>query len=212
MKNLTESEDRELCKLQYSVDYQKIEELAKKAGRLLPVKNNNYVLLSPALFKEGSGERRWAELWERCGGTGFFHSNQDSSKVYAFILEKNVPEDFREFVAQHELSEPWYIPPAGVDDTSIGEHAHAFAAEQELIEVFEKGKEFAIRYVSWLPEDYFEQIEPGASRNIKPGSGLEMLAEVVELLCSIGLYRQSMWLRDFPWLREAKKYASGQIK
>jgi hypothetical protein len=208
MARLTEEERRELMLLNRTINYSKIEELARVKGRVIdiPVHKSSYILLSSNLFNEASSERRWADLWQKDGATGFFYGNTNSNKAYFFVLESNVPEEFRQFVALHEYIEWTFSPPAGVY-ASPEDNPHASASEFEIRSVFQRGKYFSLKYLSWLPDEFFEQIDPNffKRKDKSKMSGLELCRETVRLLSAIRYTSAKTWLRSFPWLRKVNK-------
>lgn len=132
---------------------------------------------------------RFAELAKKCGMTGFHVDD-----IY-FIVDDNVPEDFRKHVLFHEIKESRLhgVGEAGIMDVASHmnsedaakyiedgmdfalRYPHIKGCEVEIASIFYRGEEFARRYAQWLletngepddPTTFFNQAIPGfLSRN-----------------------------------------------
>jgi hypothetical protein len=70
--------------------------------------------------------------------------------------------------------------------------------------VFLKGKEFSLKYMSWLPDEYFENAKPDFFKERKRNdmNPLELTINFIEIIASFG---KEDWIKDFPWLKENEK-------
>ena len=222
---LTEQELEELGTLQQSFDHRQIFLRAQERGKVrkIPMKYNpegaEYALLSQDLASLDEPDlRRYFSLLEQNRVTGFCMSSLYGGEGQSFVIERNVPLELQPFVALHEIQETTVTPiihNSNRDHMYLAEErgekfehpqepeeeAHCWACEVELRELFSKGRELAIKYAQWLPNEYFTNADSNFF-NKRDRAKISPLELVLELIDTITIERREGWIKEFPWLEE----------
>lgn len=227
MAALSKKEQEEFKHLDSIISSRKVYDWAKSEGKLkevdinyrliFDIKKGQYLILSQELFPQNQHDvRRWVELMEKDRVTGYCSCDRmglDDS--CPFIIGKNVPEEFQGYVAIHEIFEGEVLPMSissyqerrydaaerGFDTklTPPEIDAHRFACEVELMNVFLRGKEFSLKYTSWLPDAYFENADPDFLRKNQRDSmnQLELTVNFLRIISG----SEEEWVEKYPWLK-----------
>ncbi len=218
--SLKQQELEELKNLQCSFNHDVIFHRAGKRGRVREVSDDYnggkylYALLSVDLANPDELYlKRYLELMEKRKVTGFCmaRSYDDGN---AFVMEKNVPLEFQPPVALHEIAEARSLPSIyefikekemlGIEfptsyDPKI--EAHKEACGTDLPNVFLKGKEFSLRYIKWLPNDYFTNADThffeGRDRN-----KMNTLELILQLIDVVEFFGRDFYTKKFSWLED----------
>ena len=87
----------------------------------------------------------------------------------------------------------------GIEFTPPEIDAHRFACEVELMNLFLRGKEFSLKYISWVPDEYFENADPDFLKKNQRDS-LSPLELTVNFLRVISGSEED-WVKDYSWLK-----------
>lgn len=231
MSILSEREQKEFRDLDNRISSRKVYDWAKSEGKLkevdieyrliFDIKKGQYLVLSQEMFPSYQHEvRRWVELMEKDGDTGYCSWDYfGRNHPCPFVIGKNVPEEFQGYVAIHEIFEGEVLPIAtssyqdhrysaaeeGVDIelTPPEIDAHRFACEVELMNVFLGGEKFSLRYISWVPDAYFENADPDFLKKYQRDnmSPLELTVNFLRVISG----SERKWVEKYAWLKEKFK-------
>lgn len=214
MDLLPKQEQEEFKKLNSVINSRAVYDWAKSQGNLTEVnikyglvyniEKGEYLVLSQDLLPRNELDaRRWIELMEKDNTTGYCSCDfLGINHPCAFIIGKNIPKEFQDYVAIHEIFEGEDLPRSfdsyqthmcrtsedGIDfklpPPEIS--SHRFAYQIELMNVFLKGKDFSLKYMSWVPNEYFENADPDFFKERKRNdmNPLELTANFIELIAS----------------------------